>query len=108
MGGSGADRSDPAWRQVYRSLDHGFAKKQFRDRQVMGRFPREIQDFADLFVELQEERHRADYDPAYRCERSDVMNSAAAAELLIRALAAAPIKDRRALAVWVLLRDRRS
>lgn len=106
VGGTGADRSNPAWRQAYRAVEHGYAKGQFSNARIMGRFPQAIQDFGNLFVDLQAERHKADYDPHYRCKRSDVAASIAGAESAIRALSAARIRDRRALAAWVLLKDR--
>jgi uncharacterized protein (UPF0332 family) len=106
VGGAGADRSTPAWRQAYRAVDHGAAKNQFKNAHVMSRFPQAIEDFGNLFVDLQTERHKADYDPNHRCNRSDVNSSIAAAETVIKGLAATTIKDRRALAAWVLLKDR--
>jgi hypothetical protein len=106
VGGAAADRSNPAWRQVYRSVDHGHSKQQFKNTRVMSRFPVALQDFGNLFVDLQAARHSADYDPTYRCLRSDVHAMINAAEAAIRGFRTAPAKDRRALAAWILLRDR--
>ena len=53
VGGTGADRSNPAWRQAYRAVEHGYAKGQFSTARIMGRFPQAIQDFGNLFVDLQ-------------------------------------------------------
>ena len=44
-----AHRSQPAWRQVYRSLEHGFARSQC-NRPELTRFPQAIQEFGQLFV----------------------------------------------------------
>ena len=60
---SASSRSDPAWIQVYRALNHGRAKKRCENRKLMRRFPQEIQDLASLFVDLQIDRHHADYAP---------------------------------------------
>ena len=49
-------RSKHAWRQVYRALDHGPAKNACADAAVVARFPAAIQDFANLFKEMQEKR----------------------------------------------------
>lgn len=106
IGTASADRSKPAWVQAYRAIEHGFAKSQCLNRQVMSRFPRDIEDFANHFVDLQIERHRADYDPHARFTRSDVTTAIDTAEAAITAFFAEPIKDRRAFAAWVTLRNR--
>ncbi len=69
-------------------------------------FPQDIEDFANHFVDLQIERHRADYDPHARFTRSDVITGIDTAEAAISAFFAEPIKDRRAFAAWVTLRNR--
>ena len=94
VGTAGADRSEPAWRQMYRSIEHGFAKAQCGNKQVVKRFPSGIQAFAANFVELQKKRHEADYDPASQYK------------LGIKRLGEAPMKDRRAFAVWVAVKAR--
>lgn len=106
IGTASADRSNPAWKQAYRAVDHGFAKGQCKNGEIMGRFPRDIEDFGNLFIDLQIERHRADYDPASKFTRTDVMTSINAAEAAVKAFGAVPIKDRRAFAAWVTLKNR--
>jgi len=106
IGTKSADRSAPAWRQAYRSVEHGHPKRQCRTNDVMSRFPQEIQDFGDTFVKLQKERHRADYDPAERFGLSDVLEAIDAAENAISAFEDSPIKHRRAFAAWTEMRAR--
>jgi uncharacterized protein (UPF0332 family) len=106
IGTSGADRSQTAWKQVYRSVDHGTAKKQCKDGSVMGRFPKELEDFGNTYVDLQEKRHDADYDPETTWTRIDVQTHIDAAELVIKQLRAVPMKDRRAFAAWIVLKKR--
>lgn len=106
IGTQGAMRSGPAWRQAYRSLDHGQAKKRFGRWQIMRKFPKEIEEFGNTFVTAQEKRHSADYDPSYRVNRSEVLTDIETAEAAIRNLISTGIKDRRALAAWVTLADR--
>lgn len=101
--GSGADA---AWTQVYRSLEHGTAKNACRGAQAHG-FPPDIVSFAGSFVELQEARHRADYDPGARYARPDVLALIAACELAIGKLQSASRADRKAFAVWVLFQRKR-
>jgi len=45
IGGKGADRSNPAWHQVYRALEHGTAKSACSHGKV-NKFPKDIQEFA--------------------------------------------------------------
>jgi uncharacterized protein (UPF0332 family) len=105
VGSSGATRSDAAWRQTYRALEHGFAKSACRDG-LISRFPQAIEDFATTFVALQEKRHAADYDPAIRLGKSEVAADIATARDAIMAFSAAPISDRRAFAAHVLFKKR--
>ena len=106
IGTTGADRSAPAWVQAYRSVDHGFAKGQCKNQSIIKRFPVDIQDFANLFVLLQEKRHDADYDPVSRFARSDVVEWIDAAEQSLKAFQLSKIKDRRAFAAWTALKTR--
>ena len=73
-----------AWTQVYRAVDHGTASKKCKKLEEMG-FPAEIVDFADLFVQMQEKRHRADYDPHERLYKSAVETDIKAATAIIAA-----------------------
>ena len=106
IGTAGADRSKPAWRQVYRSVTHGFAKSQCENKKIIGLFPEEIQAFATNFVKLQEKRHEADYDPASKYMLNDVELCLETAKLDIARMGEVSIKDRRAFAAWVTVKDR--
>ena len=46
---------------MYRALEHGKAKHACRQQGVLRAFPMEICRFAEMFVDLQEARHEADY-----------------------------------------------
>lgn len=81
--GSSRRRSE-AWRRVYRSLDHRRAKDEFRRLAIAAERP--LKTVAIAFIELQELRHAADYDPAYRIlRRSDLAVPIAQAEAAILA-----------------------
>lgn len=69
-------------------------------------FPREIQDFANAFVSLQNKRHSADYDPYSKFYKSAVQVDLANAELVLKNFQRAPVHHRKAFAVWVLLKQR--
>ena len=103
--GVGPHRSDWAWTHVYRALDHGFAKNACIQAGKLG-FPPEIVNFADSFVLMQEERHRADYDPNARYSRAETQILISNAEQAIAGFKKAPRRDRLAFAALVLLKRR--
>lgn len=106
IGTAGADRSEAAWRRVYRCVEHGFAQAQCKNKREMARFPQSVQFFADQFVELQEKRHTADYNPDSRFKLDDARAWLDNAETAIRQLDSAPVAARRAFAAWVAIRGR--
>lgn len=100
-------KSSPAWRQAYRALDHGFAKGACKNNPVtMTAFPQPIQDFANMFVQMQEKRHSADYDPHETFYKSAAVADIGAVRAAIQDFEDAPIKDRRAFAAHVMLKVR--
>ena len=106
VGGTNADRSKPAWRQTYRALDHGTAKNACRDRILLDRFPPEIQDFAYTFVDMQERRHAADYDPFAQFVKSEVKADIEVISQVIDGLSNVSARDKRAFAAHVLFKKR--
>ena len=106
VGAAEAGRSEWAWRQAYRAVDHGFARRQCLNQRVMARFPPEIRFFAKNFVWLQEQRHAADYDPSVIIDLEYAQSCRDEAAQSLAALAEASEKDRYDFAVWVTLRHR--
>lgn len=104
VGGPGAKRSDQAWRQVYRALEHGKAKNACKNEEMLCKFPKVIEDFGNMFVTMQEKRHLADYDPHATFSKSSVLTDIAATAKVIGDFSKAPIKDRRAFAAYVLFK----
>ena len=102
VGGQGANRSQAAWRQAYRALQHGDVRKRCERQAIIKEFPTEIRIFAHLFVLMQIERHRADYDPEVIVSKDEVLQYIAEAERRLSRFIKAPAKDRRAFAVYVL------
>ena len=106
VGGTITNRSQSAWTQAYRAVEHGFAKNQCRNSLVMDKFPIDIQGFADAFTTLQETRHMADYDPTLKLTRSYVLTEIDTSEVAIKKLQKSNIKDRRSFAVWTVMKKR--
>lgn len=102
IGATKAVRPNKAWVEVYRGLVHGPCKNACTSAKNIN-FPQEILDFADTFVQLQEARHRADYDPMYRPTKKDALMYISLAERCIATLKAVPSKDKKAFATWVLI-----
>ena len=101
VGGEGSERSEPAWRQVYRALEHGAARQRCNRPAMMQKFPAEIQDFAEKFVLMQRRRHQSDYDPEARYDKDAVLQDIIVAAEAIAKLRPVPVKDRRAFAVYL-------
>lgn len=106
IGTSGADRSERAWQQAFRAVEHGFARHQCMNQQLMAHFPQEIQFFGISFTTLQEKRHEADYHPGTEFSLRDAQALLDTATLAIAELGKASLKDRRDFAAWVTLKDR--
>ena len=108
VGNRRSTRTRQAWRQLYRSLDHGRAKKQCTNKQTLNRFPKEIRNFAAQFVRMQQERHLADYDPLNHFSRSVVSLYIQETKSVTNAFENISRDDRRAFAVFVLFDLRRN
>jgi hypothetical protein len=102
---SDARRTARAWVQVYRALDHNSARTACQQSRQRG-FPSEIGSFADAFIQLQEARHEADYNPTSKFTRSEVMALIELSEAGIHSLRQADAPHRRAFVAWVLLKRR--
>jgi len=100
--------SKKAWLQAYRSLEHSHAKTQCKNKEVISKFPKNIEDFASIFVTLQQKRHDADYDHFAIFLKLSVSADVILAEQAIKSFNMENISDRRAFCVWVLLKDRKS
>ena len=89
-------------------MEHGYARSQC-SRPTLRTFPPEIQDFSESFSDMQRKRHRAGYDPEApdgRWRKADVEEDLDTAQDAIVRFEASPVLDRRAFAVFVLLKNR--
>ena len=109
VGGTGTDRSDKAWKQVYRALNHADAKRKckriYQPNKTYG-FPDELKVFAAQFHDMQEARHNADYNPDCRLQKQDVRVSLEEVSIVIADFKNVSPKDRTAFAVWLLFNQR--
>ena len=103
VGKAGSSHGGPAWNQAYRALEHGTARRRCQRITSLQRFPLGIRNFADLFVDLQEKRHKADYDPGAVFPKFIVVRDIYRAEEAISSFQKVPVSMRRAFSIYVLL-----
>ena len=99
-------RDQIAWRQAYRALEHGYARRRCQSARSDPRFSQPVQNLAGQFVVMQSLRHRADYDPDDIFSTQEVLASIVETMDFISAFRTAPERERRAFAVYVLMRER--
>ena len=102
---TGSDRSSE-WHQVYRALEHGKAKRACRQQGALQAFPMEIRRFAEMFVDLQEARHEADYALEGEYSKPDVLAIINRAGNAINEFEQAGVRHRRGFTVHVLFKRR--
>lgn len=95
------------WKQVYRALDHGQAKRICDAKPGMDKFPTEIKEFATLFVETQRQRHEADYNPNATLTQSEVQQSITETRRAIAKLGRVPAESQKLFAAHLLIRTKR-
>ena len=100
-------RGQLAWRRAYRALEHGHARAQCENRSGMVTFPTDLQVLGRQFVDTQQQRHRADYDPLVSFSRSEVLNLITETESVIARFENTSASHRRPFAIHVLLRPAR-
>ena len=105
VGATRGRRSQRAWLQAYRSLEHGLVAAQCR-RPIIRRFPDEIREFGERFIENQQMRHDADYNPDASFARSEVLELIDQTERVVLDFERSDAIDRRAFAVYALFRSR--
>ena len=106
VGAARANRRHLEWIQVYRALEHGYARNQCNNRVAMSRFPPEIRRLGDLFVFMQRERQDADYDPNATFSRTQVVSLIEETARIIADFENTDAGERRAFAIFVLFRLR--
>ena len=103
-----AIRRTEEWTATQRVLNHGTAWSQMLNASRMATFHANIQDFAETFIELQVQRHEADYNPnpATPLTRTQTMRNIQRARDATQAFFAAPPQERRRFATHPLFARR--
>ena len=103
-------RTERAWVQTYRALNHNFVKNACEKCVRIGTgaaFPQDIIDFADFFVTMQQERHDADYNPIRKFTRQEVLLLISGAQVAITKFEGADNRHKKAFAALILFGNRR-
>ena len=93
-----------AWTRIYRGLEHRDAKRNLQRDQRL--FSQPVRIFADTFVQLQAQRHNADYDPNQTFTLSATLNWIDRAEEAINDFMRVPVDERKVVAIQSLIRGR--
>ncbi|TXN68843.1 hypothetical protein [Methylobacterium sp. WL6] len=96
------------FRQVYRSLDHGQARKVFESFRTNADASDGLKRIGESFRVLQKLRHDADYDPGFRTARREVEDLIDQAREAIALLEQLGTVERKFLAVRLIGRTRTS
>lgn len=89
------------WVNAYRTLDHRQVRNKLSNQRGMANFSVQIQDFAVKFVDLQGQRHSADYDPEASFNTLEVQFLVSDTQDAINVFNAASETERRLLAVYL-------
>jgi len=95
-----------AWQQVYRALEHKNSKANCKNKALISKFPKEIREFADHFVQMQERRHQSDYDPLFDVQATELEFDIATTKTALSAFRSAKEIDRRAFCAFILFQNR--
>ena len=102
-----AETSGESWTRVYRALNHRDVRQRCQRRRVPLSTPYPLRQLGTALVELQPMRNGADYNPAVRLTKKDVLAHIDEARRILEDLGAASPSDRRAYTVHVLFKERR-
>jgi uncharacterized protein (UPF0332 family) len=103
----GSRRKTDAWKRVYRALEHRRAKEEFKKLAMNAGDPGK-RTLAIAFIDLQELRHSADYDPSFPfARRSDLFVLIAQAEAALVAVESLTADTRVELATQLLFLSRK-
>lgn len=103
--GTGPARRTPAWKRVYRALNHAQCAQVCRSREAKA-LSSEVRKLTTLLPDLKGRRHAADYDPAARFTKSVVLRDIGATEAVLDAFDRSSPNDQRELAALLLFRER--
>ena len=103
--GTGPAQQTLAWNRVYRALSHSACARAQSANGVKS-LPPDVRNLTRVVTDLKSRRHSADYDPSARFTKSGVSRDMQTAVVAMDRFDRAGIDDQRALAVFLLFRER--
>jgi hypothetical protein len=105
---SSIDRKSDAYQRIYRALDHGPLKAAFGAGAGPLRDRVPLKKIGEVVIQLQSERHRADYMPPSKAffPQNQAETLIARARKAVMEIEALSNEDRVALATWLLFKSR--
>lgn len=105
---SSIDRNSDAYERVYRALDHGPLKSAFIASASPLRDRAPLQKIGEVVIQLQSERHRADYMPPQKnfFSPNQAETLVARAREAVKKIQGLSNRDRITLATWLLFKSR--
>ncbi|MCY4214418.1 MAG: hypothetical protein OXF68_12420 [Gammaproteobacteria bacterium] len=98
-------RGQPGWVRIYRALNHRQAEQACRGEDIRS-FCVAIRGFASRFIDLQDQRHQADYNPLATFYKSDVQRLIVDVGAVLHEFERCDRLERRAFSTFVLFRAR--
>jgi hypothetical protein len=105
LGRSARRKTPNLYVRAYRTVEHSELRKRSNEIRNSGASTG-IVDFADAIVELQEARHRADYDPLFRIKRSEAVNKVFTAVVAIAGFKRTSDIEKKSCLVTLLFKGR--
>jgi hypothetical protein len=94
-------------KHVYRSLDHGTARKYFERPATQRELGTSVAKIGSVFILLQEARHRADYDPEpLPYGRREILDFCAQARLAVETIRSLPGETKLVMGVSLIMKAR--
>lgn len=91
---------------TYRAVDHGTIKRGCLNHTLLSSMPKAVRAFADLLIQMQTQRHIADYDSEAWFFPETVGRDIEAAAEIIKAYSALSDEDRRTFLALMMLRTK--
>lgn len=100
-----AGGSGQVWNRFYRAVDHGHARERCQRLVGVQGAHSGLVSFANDFIQLQQLRHEADYNPEFRASKQAAAQAVARASAAIASLQNADREQRRVFLVDFLVRQ---
>lgn len=89
-------RRKPAWRHIFRGVNHGTVLAGCRDKEFVRMFPYAFEFFAETYLNAHESRISSEYDPFDTYLLSNVLNMITETEKALNGFEVADCDDRKA------------